>query len=193
MTITDRQRELIEAAGKILTQNGVKGLTTKNLAKEMDFSEAAIYRHFGSKEKIIVAMLEFIAASMDERYTVAMANDESPEKKFKQLFQNKFNFFKSNPHFVVAVFADGLLEESDLINHTILKIMAVKIKHLKPIIEEGQKDGVFTRSVPAEDLIHIVMGGIRLQMYKWRIANFQFDITKKGAEIIDSLLKLIKT
>lgn len=193
MTITDRQRELIEAAGKILTQSGVKGLTIKNLAKEMDFSEAAIYRHFGSKEKIIVAMLEFIAASMDERYTVAMANDESPENKFKQLFQNKFNFFKSNPHFVVAVFADGLLEESDLINHTILKVMAVKIKHLKPIIEEGQKDGVFTHSVPAEDLIHIVMGGIRLQMYKWRIANFQFDITKKGAEIIDSLLKLIKT
>ena len=34
-TISDRQFEIIEAAGKILTDAGVSGLTIKNLAKEM--------------------------------------------------------------------------------------------------------------------------------------------------------------
>jgi TetR/AcrR family fatty acid metabolism transcriptional regulator len=56
--ISDRQIEIIEAAGKILTRSGVGGLTIKNLAKEMHFSESAIYRHFTSKEEIIIAMLE---------------------------------------------------------------------------------------------------------------------------------------
>lgn len=192
MTITERQLELIEAAGKILTKTGVKSLTTKNLAKEMGFSEAAIYRHFGSKEKIIIAMLIYIAANMDERYTITLATEENPERKFKKLFQNQFNYFGANPHFVVAVFADGLLEESDLINQSIYKIMEVKMKHLKPIIEAGQTEGVFTSNIPTDDLIHIIMGSIRLQMYKWRVANFKFDINKKGDEIIDSILKLIK-
>jgi len=49
----ERQLEIIEAAGRILTLSGVSGLTIKNLAKEMQFSESAIYRHFTSKEEII--------------------------------------------------------------------------------------------------------------------------------------------
>ena len=43
-TISDRQLEIIEAAGKILTASGISGLTIKNLAKEMKFSESAIYK-----------------------------------------------------------------------------------------------------------------------------------------------------
>jgi AcrR family transcriptional regulator len=58
MTITDRQMEIIEAAGRILTSSSTGGLTIKNLAKEMQFSESVIYRHFTGQEEIIVALLE---------------------------------------------------------------------------------------------------------------------------------------
>lgn len=185
--------EIIEAAGKILTASGVSGLTIKNLAKEMKFSESAIYRHFTSKEEIIVAMLQFLAENMDKRYSKAISVNQSPIEKFTTLFNNQLSFFKANPHFVVAVFSDGLMEESDRINDTILKIMAVKMKHLMPVILEGQQKGVFTNSITSEELIHIVMGTFRLQMFKWRIANFQFDIKRHGNNLIQSLLTLIKT
>ena len=36
-SISHRQKEIIEAAGKILTRSGVGGLTIKNLAKAMNF------------------------------------------------------------------------------------------------------------------------------------------------------------
>lgn len=191
-TISDRQLEIIEAAGKILTASGVSGLTIKNLAKEMKFSESAIYRHFTSKEEIIIALLEYLAESMDERLTIAIASGQTPEEKFTTLFQNQFAFFKKNPHFVVAVFSDGLMEESQRINETILKLMAIKMKHLTPIITEGQQKGIFTNSITTEELIHIVMGTFRLLMFKWRVANFQFDIVRKGNTMIKSLLTIIK-
>lgn len=191
-TRTDRQLEIIEAAGRILTNSGVKGLTTKNLSKAMGFSEPAIYRHFESKEKIIVALLEYVANRMDELYSTTLSNIAHPEQKFISIFNSQFSFFAQNPHFVVAVFSDGLLEESQSINQAILKIMSVKVKHLKPIIEEGQNNGAFTDAIPEEDLMHIVMGSIRLLMYRWRVDNFQFDIDRKGDELIESLLKLIK-
>ena len=191
-TISDRQLEIIEAAGKILTASGVSGLTIKNLAKEMKFSESAIYRHFTSKEEIIIALLVYLADSMDERYTKAISSKQSAEEKFTALFKNQFSFFKKNPHFVVAVFSDGLLEESQRINDTISKIMAVKMKHLMPIITEGQQHNIFTNYITSEELIHIVMGTFRLQMYKWRVANFQFDIIQNGENMIESVLTLIK-
>ncbi|MFZ1705042.1 MAG: TetR/AcrR family transcriptional regulator [Saprospiraceae bacterium] len=192
-TISDRQLEIIEAAGKILTTSGVSGLTIKNVAREMKFSESALYRHFNSKEDIIISMLEYLAQSMDERYTLAITDHHVPEAKFTTLFQSQFSFFKSNPHFVVAVFSDGLMEESQRINETILKIMGIKIKHLAPIIEEGQQKKVFTNALNSEEILHITMGTFRLLMFKWRVANFQFDIYKKGDKMIQSILILIKT
>lgn len=189
--ITNRQLEIIEAAGKILTTSGVGGLTTKNLAKEMHFSESAIYRHFSSKEEIIIAMLNFLAVDMDRRYSDLIHVDQSPEEKFTAMFTSQYSFFSEHPHFVVAVFSDGLMEESERINSTILQLMQIKMKHLMPIIIEGQQAGVFTPAVSSDELVQIVMGTFRLQMFKWRLASFQFDLESQGASMIRALIALM--
>jgi AcrR family transcriptional regulator len=191
--ISNRQLEIIAAAGKILTESGINGLTTKNLAEKVGFGESALYRHFKGKEEIIVTMLHYLAENMDERYSKAISPNQTTEEKFRTLFQSQFYFFQKNPHFVVAVFSDGLMEESQRINAAILQIMAVKVKHLMPIVQEGQQNGTFSTALSTDELLHVIMGAFRLQMYKWRVANFQFDILQRGNTLIDSILKLIKS
>ena len=191
MKMSDKQLEIIKATGNILTSSGISGLTIKKLAAAMQFSESAIYRHFESKEEIIYALLDFLATNMDERLTASRSIKENQKEQFVRLFQNQYSFFKQNPHFVVAVFSDGLMEESQRINQMIYKIMSVKIKHLKPLLIEGQQSGVFTKAISADDLTHIVMGTFRLQMYKWRMAEFQFDIEIEGNKMIQAMLTLI--
>lgn len=191
--MTSRQLEIIEAAGKILSTAGVGGLTIKSLSKEMKFSESAIYRHFKSKEEIIIALLDYLAENMDQRYTKSISADKSPEENFVTLFKSQFLFFRDHPHFIASVFSDGLMEESERINEAILKIMMVKMKYLMPVLMAGQQSGVFTKAVATEDLINVVMGTIRLQMFKWRVANFEFDIVRSGDNLIHTLLTLIKT
>jgi AcrR family transcriptional regulator len=190
--ISEKQLKIIEAAGKILTTGGIGGLTTKNLGKEMQSSESAIYRHFASKEEIIIGLLDYLCESLDEKYTLGISKNDNPEQQFKDLFQLQLEYFTNNPHFVVAVFSDGLLEESDKINAAILRIMAMKQKHLLPIIQSGQAAGIFTTDLSVEDILHISMGTIRLQMFKWRVADFKFDIRQKGNDIIKSLIHLLK-
>ncbi|MBL6445427.1 TetR/AcrR family transcriptional regulator [Fulvivirga sp. 29W222] len=191
MTLSNRQLEIIDAAGKILTSAGVSGLTIKNLANEMGFRESAIYRHFESKEKIIVAMLNHLADTMDQKYSEVTSADAADEK-FTHLFQKQFMFFKEHPHFAVAVFSDGLMKGSDTITRAIHNIMQVKVKHLTPIIEGGQKAGIFKSDISSTDLIHIVMGSVRLLMFKWRTADFKTDILITGNQLLKVLLQLIK-
>ena len=191
-TISDRQFEIIVAAGKILSTSGVGGLTIKNLAREMGFSESAIYRHFDSKEAIIIAMLNFLAEDMDVRLSRVISTQKKPTENLEAIFLDQFAFFSKNPHFVVAVFSDGLMEASQKINAAILRIMQVKMKHLMPAIMQGQQQGFFTNAITTEELMHIIMGSFRLQMYKWRIANFQFDIERQGKNMLDAISTLIK-
>lgn len=191
LTLTERQTKIIEAAGKIITNAGISGLTIKNLAKEMEFSEAAVYRHFKSKEEIILSMLEMLADQMDERFS-AMDQNLSPEDRLKWIFNSQFEYFKKYPFFVVAVFSDGLLEESQKINQQIFNIMQVKMKYIVPIILEGQQTGVFTNKISTDEIVHVIMGAFRLQMYKWRVSRFELDINRIGNNLMESLLTIIK-
>jgi AcrR family transcriptional regulator len=186
-----RQQEIIDCAGKILSKSGISGLTTKNLALEMKFSESALYRHFKSKGKIVEAMLAYMEHDMDNRLGAAVESKNTPVEQFIAMFSSQFDFFSNHSHFVVAAFSDGLMEESKEINKAIKKIMAVKYKHLMPIIQTGQKQGDFTNKIDAKQLIHIVMGTFRLMMFKWRMDDFKFDIKKEGDKHIQALLTLM--
>jgi AcrR family transcriptional regulator len=190
-SISNRQLEIIQATGKILTQSGITGLTIKKLAKEMKFTESAIYRHFESKEDILTNMLTYLAVTMDDRLSIVIKETDLPSKQLEALFQNQISFFEKNTHFLFPVFSDGLLEESIEINKCINTIMQVKSKYIVKIIKAGQNQKVFTNKVNTDELVHIIMGGFRLLMYKWRLANFKFDITEKGNNYIKSVLELI--
>lgn len=191
--ISSRQFEIIEATAKILTRSGISGLTIKNLAYEMNFTEGAIYRHFKGKEEIIIAMIDYLAENMEERFSKIISENKTDEENLKNVFLDQFSFFQLNTHFVTAVFSDGFMEESFRINEAILKIMSTRIKFIKPLIESGQKLNVFTNAISSEEILHILMGSNRLLMYKWRVNNFQFDLTAKGNEMIESIFTLIRT
>jgi TetR/AcrR family fatty acid metabolism transcriptional regulator len=190
--ITSKQLEIIEAAGKILSVSGVSGLTIKNLAKEMEFSEAALYRHFTGKEKIVLAMLQYLTETLEGVYTTSYSENDSPENKLIQLVEKKLEFFQDHPHFAVVTFSDGLLESSQEINSAIYRLMQTKQKHISAIILENQSTNNFTKSLSEEELIHLIMGAIRLQMFKWRVANFEFDIVAAGIQRLKSIISLIK-
>jgi AcrR family transcriptional regulator len=190
--ISERQIDIIQATGKILTDTGVAGLTIKKLAAAMQFSESAIYRHFESKEAILVAMLRFLNRNINQRLSIICVSEENEETKLTIIFKSQFNFFNENKHFLIAVFSDGLMQESEQINNAILGLMKMKSAHLLPIIIRGQTQNIFTNAIDANAILHIILGSFRLQMLKWKIANFNFDIETEGNKMIQSILILIK-
>lgn len=192
MELKTRQLEIIEAAGRLLTQKGVNGLTIKNLAKEMKFSESAIYRHFESKEDIIVALLRYLADTIDTRLR-SMTRSGSPEADLKSLFDEQFLFFSEHHHFVVAVFSDGLMEESLQINEAIQSLIGIMVKHLSVIVRDGQARGVIRVDVAAEQLVQIILGTYKLQMFRWRLSVFSFDLKSDGSQLVEALLRLVKS
>lgn len=191
MEIKQRQLEIIEAAGEILTHSGLAGLTTKNLAAKMGFSESALYRHFKNKEEIVITMLKYLAKDMDTRIENAISTIESPQEKLKALFNSQFAFFKQKPHFTIAIFSDGLLEASKEINKAITSIMSITKMHLMQIIRKGQRQKQFSNELPPEDLTHIIMGSFRLHMLQWRMSGYAFDLKVKGNKLMTNLFTLM--
>ena len=191
MEITPRQLEIIEATGKILTASGANGLTIKNLAKEMQFSEGAIYRHFSSKEEIIIMMLKYLKTNISKILS-NLTKTGDVEKDFTIFFTKLSLYFKENPYFVVTVFSEGLMDETDKINNEISGLMVVTSSHLEQILQEGQKQGTFIQSVASSDLTMIALATFKLHMFNWKFNKFKFNLTENIGKMSASLLALLR-
>lgn len=191
MNITKRQSEIIEVAAKILTGSGVQGLTTKRLAQEMNFSESALYRHFKSKEEILVTMLDYFASLMEEFYSETKGDNEM--EKIKSLFLNQYQFFVEHPYYAIIVFSEGLMEESEQIATAVKNVMATRMKFLVPLLSESQQSKLIVDTMSPEDMAHIIMGSNRLLLLKWKMNQFKFDLILEGERHLSNVLNLLKT
>ena len=52
----ERRLEILKALAQMLEQPKWGRITTAALAEKLDVSEAALYRHFASKERLLVAL-----------------------------------------------------------------------------------------------------------------------------------------
>ena len=69
---------LLEAAKKVLRQNGYAGLSTRDVATEAGVPLSQIHYHFGSKQNMVLALFEYLNAQLLDRQN-AMFGDTSLE------------------------------------------------------------------------------------------------------------------
>lgn len=191
MNITGRQLEIIQAAGKRLATNGLSGLTVKTLAADMGFVESALYRHFKSKDDILVLMLEYLFQNIQERFEPILAQEADAKTKLVQIFDSQFRYFKDNPHFVIVILSDGLIDESESIRNQIIKMFLYKIQIINELVSQCIVDGRMQAVLPQETLIHFMMGGFRLTMFKWKTLKFSFDLVKEGNQMVSDFFTLV--
>lgn len=187
-----RQHEIIASAGKLLMEKGIKGLTTKNLAQEMGFSESALYRHFTNKEDIVVLLLQHLAASMKTRLDAITQSEATASHKLTAVFNSQFQFFAQHPHFVVAVLSEGLFDESEKINQAIIQLVNYKTQLIAGLFEEGKQQKEFNIELATPDMVHITVGCFRMMMLKWKFSQFQIDLIQQGNAIMATNFNLMK-
>lgn len=189
--ISKRQFEIIQAAGKLLLERGIKGLTTKNLAAEMNFSESALYRHFKNKEDLIVFLLDYLRENMQERLLPLTQTNKQPIQGIMAVFESQFAFFSQNPHFIVAVLSEGLVDENPKIAQSVYSILQLKSNVLSQLIEAAKASGQITQTIATPDILHILLGSFRLMMLRWKMARFSYDLEREGAALMRINLQLL--
>jgi AcrR family transcriptional regulator len=53
-----KKKDILEAALKLFTENGARATSTKSIASEAETSEALIFKHFGTKEKLLEEIIK---------------------------------------------------------------------------------------------------------------------------------------
>ena len=68
---------LLEAAKKVLRQNGYSGLSTRDVAAAAGVPLSQIHYHFGSKQGLVLALFEYLNAQLLDRQNALFGDTDA--------------------------------------------------------------------------------------------------------------------
>lgn len=84
-----RREQILDRASELATQAGLGHLTMKRIAGRVGFSEAAIYRHFPTKQALLLGLMDRLEAQLLAPVRAIAANDAvRPLARLRQIVQH---------------------------------------------------------------------------------------------------------
>jgi AcrR family transcriptional regulator len=187
MGFTSRQQNIINASLKIISSLGIQNFTIKNLAKELNVTEGAIYRHFESKEQIIAAIVEFSHQFTKQKIDANYSSPNTSMEKLKYQFIDRVEGLKENKSLLILSTIMSLHGDDPKIKAAASFMIKYYYDILLKIVHEGQEAGGIRKDIPAEHILDVMLGTLRGIINKWETSGFNFDIVKEAEELWSSL------
>ena len=113
MSKTSRKQEILQALAQMLEASPGGKITTASLAKEVGVSEAALYRHFPSKAKMIEGLIEFAEETLFSRIGTILSDHEDAATQCHNIIFLLLTFVERNPGFARLFVGDALQGETE--------------------------------------------------------------------------------
>ncbi|HSH51068.1 MAG TPA: TetR/AcrR family transcriptional regulator [Bacteroidales bacterium] len=188
---SERQIEILSTSVEIIAEKGIQGLTIKNLAKAVGISEAAIYRHFESKAKILMTILKLF--EQESNNFLKDGTDVNPSEKIIEFFHKMLTVFQANPSIASVIFGEEIFHNDASLSKLVNSIMRNYQDYINNIIKDGQKQKIYRDDISSDHLTLYISGAIRLLVKEWCNKNSNEDLIKKGKFLLTTFLNLIKS
>jgi AcrR family transcriptional regulator len=175
-TLTSKQQEIVRASFDIVRTKGIKGLTTKGLARALRITEPALYRHFKNKTDILYAILCRMEAD-NRRIRVEFAKTNMPAlKKLETMYAATMGMLARHPVLAAVMFSEEHYQENKKLKAKVLDIQNGTLETICRTLTEGMKTNQIRDDIPEKDVGLMIMGTMRLIAIRWRLSGFHSDL-----------------
>lgn len=185
-----RKESIILSAIEIIDEFGINDLALREISSRQGISEAALYRHFKSKEEIVLAVFDYYS-KFDKSIINTIRESQLKAKQgiiffIKSLMDN----YESHPAMSSLSLSFEMLKKEDMVVQKVKEIFISRSSFIKSLIEEGQAQGLINHEFDCEDLTDTLIGIERTITLKWRMNNFSFPLSARVLSAVESLLAL---
>lgn len=142
-------------------------ITTAGLARAVGVSEAALYRHFPSKAKMLEALIEFIEESVFSLVNRILEEDKSMRGRCQKILTVALGFADKNPGITRLLSGDVLLGETERLRKRIDKFYERLETQLKQVLREGEANRELKPVSPVQAQANLMLCLVegRIQQY----------------------------
>ena len=184
-TLTSRQAEIVDAALKLIAEQGIQHLTIRNLSTAIGVTEAALYRHFPGKTEIIQAMVSRFEEDVDD------IGELRGWRAVEAALVRRTELVLAKPDLARVLFAEELFKDSPEIAQILYGMMQRHQQIMKCHFQEAVDDGVIRADIPMDTLFRLILGPLRLLIKQWGLSDGAFDLRAKRDEMLEFMKELL--
>ncbi len=189
---TERQLEIIEKSIDLIATNGIQFLTIKNIAKQMGFSEPAIYRHFKNKRAILSAIIDSFDTMSDQVLFSIFDADVSPLDKIERFITDRYTRIVAQPNLAKVMFSEEIFQNDEELALKVMKTMHQHKTKIDVFLKEAIEQKLIRADIDQKALFRLIFGSLRLLIKQWTMSGYKFDLMAEGLATWKSLKKMIE-
>lgn len=183
-----RRDRLLITAIEIIDEIGIQGLSTREIAKRQGVSEATLFRHYKSKNELLLAVLDYFSQFDGDIFCSTKLKKHTPKEAIYYFIGATVEYYENYPAITsIMQLMDVLRYETDL-SDKVNEIYKRRIAIFKQLIMEAQLSGEICPEIDSENLSVMISGFCREICLKWRLEDRKFSLKQRTLSTLDMLL-----
>lgn len=156
-----RQAEIIATMVALAAERNPADVTTTDIAKAMNVSQGALFRHFPTKEAIRLAVIEWIETQLMAKLGDAQASTPDILCGLEAMFLAHVQFIREFPGVPRLVFAELQQPDSSPVRQRIQKIMQRYRQTLAEALDKAKAAQLIPHDVDVQAAAALFLGAIQ--------------------------------
>jgi AcrR family transcriptional regulator len=160
MEFNDKQIEILQVAEKLFAEEGFDGTSVRDIAKKAAINVAMISYYFGSKSKLLEAIVLHRIGSLGLKLENLAQEDISPIDKIERIIEYYIYQINSNKHIHQILHQEANNKKREINLDAFTEVKKNNLKLVASIVKEGQEQGLFRLDVNVALLTPIIIGSL---------------------------------
>jgi AcrR family transcriptional regulator len=171
-----RKQQITDAARKLIIKKGSEHVTVRNIAKEVKFSEAAIYRHFRSKRDILFLLASQITDNLLQDIDNAESGTGNSLDRINAVLRSHLSTIEQRRGISFLVLAEIISLGDKKLNKQLYDNLQKYISRLKKLLADAVATGQARETLDLDGASLLLFGMIQGLVNMWALSNYGFDL-----------------
>lgn len=182
---------ILEAALKVIAENGFHGSQISKIAKEAGIADGTVYLYFKNKEDILISLLQQRLGNLVNMFNNSVRETNSADEAIRKICEIHFTELEQNVN--LAYVTQIELRQSSLELRKAIGL-AVKpyIQLIEQILEQGIQEKSFRPDLDVKVTRLLLFGGMDEVVTSWLIAGRKYSLIAQVDKTVEFFLKGLK-
>lgn len=157
----ERRNQAIDVVIALAGQENPAEISTSDVARRMQLTQGALFRHFPSKDALLEAVMERVSGLLLARIARSAMQEETPLAKLRAMFIAHADFASEYPGVPRMLFGE-LQRAQDTPAKRIAKALLARYSgHLQELLEQGKRQQELPQTLDAEAAALLFIGTLQ--------------------------------
>jgi len=154
----EKQIRILQVAEKLFAEKGFDGTSIRNISKEAKTNIAMVSYYFGSKEKMLEALIYFRTSDLKMQLENLISEEIGPLEKIQKLIDLYIERLNKNKGIYQILHFELSSKKRALNLKVFTEVKKRNLLSLEKIVLEGQQKGVFQKNINVALLPPTILG-----------------------------------